>query len=142
MENQHTKLAVMIYFNPFVYKYHKLFLVVFFFKYKTNQLNITNMTSTSENRGKYALLSLLSLGAWIAFLLFLPAWSWVALPFLFTFIVQFFGWMQVFKNALKAPLRTVRNLFIIGFGHFFKDLCKYSLRLSPAELFYLLCKHL
>lgn len=48
------------------------------------------MESTKKSTGKYAVLFFISLAACIAFLIFLPEWFWVTLPFVFTYLTQAF----------------------------------------------------
>ena len=47
----------------------------------------------NESRGKYWLIALISFVACIAFLVFLPEWFWLTLPFLFTYLVKAVGVM-------------------------------------------------
>lgn len=46
--------------------------------------------TTKKSTGKYAALFFISLLACIAFLIFLPEWFWVTLPFVFTYLTQAF----------------------------------------------------
>ncbi|NNF36595.1 MAG: hypothetical protein HKN68_21010 [Saprospiraceae bacterium] len=51
------------------------------------------MASKTQNAGTYWLMTLVSLVACIAFLIFLPEWFWVTLPFLFTAFVKAMDWV-------------------------------------------------
>ena len=49
--------------------------------------------TSSKSLGLYWLLFLVSLVVQIAMLIFMPEWSWLALPFVLTFFVQALDWM-------------------------------------------------
>lgn len=51
------------------------------------------MASKTENPGMYWMATLASLVACIGFLMFLPEWFWVTLPFLFTSYVKAMNWI-------------------------------------------------
>jgi len=51
------------------------------------------MASTTENTRTFWMLFFVSLVACIAFLMFLPEWFWVTLPFLFTAFVKAKNWI-------------------------------------------------
>jgi len=57
------------------------------------QQQILTMSDTSNSVGKYWLMFLISLVACILFLIFLPEWFWVTLPFLFTGFVYGMRWV-------------------------------------------------
>ena len=49
--------------------------------------------AATESRGKYWLYFLISLVIFIAMLIFLNQWFWVAMPFMLTFLVMALGYM-------------------------------------------------
>ena len=49
--------------------------------------------ATATSTGKYWIYFLISLVVTIGFLIILPEWFWVALPFLFTALVKAFDWL-------------------------------------------------
>jgi hypothetical protein len=51
------------------------------------------MTSNEKNLGKYWVYCGISVLMTIAFLIFLPEWFWVMLPFVFTYFIQALDWM-------------------------------------------------
>jgi hypothetical protein len=51
------------------------------------------MSAHTENTRTYWMMFLLSLVATIAFLVILPEWFWVTLPFLFTAFVKAMKWI-------------------------------------------------
>ena len=55
--------------------------------------NITTMSSTTKSTVKYWLYFAVSLILTIGFLIILPEWFWVMLPFLLTYFVQAMDWM-------------------------------------------------
>ncbi len=48
---------------------------------------------TNEHRGRYWLITLVSLVAFILFLIYKPEWFWVTLPFLTTYLTKALGMM-------------------------------------------------
>jgi len=51
------------------------------------------MSDQTKSLGKYWIIFFISLIAMIAFLIILPEWFWVTLPFVFTYFVLAMDWM-------------------------------------------------
>jgi len=51
------------------------------------------MADQTKSLGKYWVIFFISLIACIAFLIFLPEWFWVTLPFVFTYFVLSMDWV-------------------------------------------------
>jgi hypothetical protein len=55
--------------------------------------NLKNMSTSEKNLGKYWLYFIIANILCVLFLIFLPEWFWVMLPFQCTYFVQAMDWM-------------------------------------------------